>query len=295
MQQLQLGVLDLVNNIDETLSLAKEVEELGYSRYWVAEHAPQPDPSLICSILASRTKRIIVGTAGILLHAYSPARIAYNFQFMEKLYPNRIEAGFCAGWFPDSVLDDYLDGRSPLIKQDREGYETKAARFIDYVRQSESLEKASLWPDAPSHSPQIFCLGTGERSALIAARHQTAYGFSLFHHFSKPDPSIIRTYCENYRSDGPSNQPKPFLAVAVACAEDEKSAQLLADSYKSKAIIPTIIGTPQACWRRLQEMSETYKTNNIIILDVGTAYKQRLDTYTLLAREVDLNTSSIEN
>src|SRR5438034_4062349 len=79
-----LGVLDQspvisghspAGAIAETVSLARLAEELGYHRYWLAEHhaiaaLADPSPEILVSRVACATSRIRVGTGGVLLPYY---------------------------------------------------------------------------------------------------------------------------------------------------------------------------------------------------------------------------------
>ncbi|HYS51567.1 MAG TPA: MsnO8 family LLM class oxidoreductase, partial [Burkholderiales bacterium] len=84
--------------IAETVSLARLAEELGYHRYWLAEHhaiaaLADPSPEILVSRVACATSRIRVGTGGVLLPYYSPLKIAEQFRMLEALFPGRIDLG----------------------------------------------------------------------------------------------------------------------------------------------------------------------------------------------------------
>ena len=84
--------------IEETIALAHRADELGYHRYWLAEHhaiaaLADPCPEVLLARLGAETKRIRVGTGGVLLPYYSPFRTAEAFRMLEALYPGRIDLG----------------------------------------------------------------------------------------------------------------------------------------------------------------------------------------------------------
>ena len=74
----RLSVLDLVpvragqttaDAITASVSLARTAEELGFTRYWVAEHHNMPavaatNPPVLIAILAGATRRIRSGPVG---------------------------------------------------------------------------------------------------------------------------------------------------------------------------------------------------------------------------------------
>lgn len=285
---LSLGVLDLVHNVADSLLLVEAAERLGYERYWVAEHAPQPSPTLICSLLAQRTRRIRIGSAGVLLHSHNPARTAFDYQLLEKMYPGRVEMGFCGGWFPDLLLDDYLDGRSPAIRRDNESYGGKVVRLTSYLRRSENMDRESLWSEASEQPPDVICMGTGERSAALAARCGVQYAYSLFHTFSKPNLSIFKAYAEAFRPDPRQAEPKAYLAVSMACAETEAAARTMAENYQAATIQPNLVGNPDQCVEGLQNLADLYGVEHLVVLDLGQTLEQRLCNYQLLAEAFGL-------
>src|SRR5262245_37551735 len=84
-----------------SLTLAARGDELGYSRFWLAEHHSaghaQSCPEVLLALIASMTSRIRVGSAGILLAYHSPYRIAQCFRVLESLFPGRIDLGLARG------------------------------------------------------------------------------------------------------------------------------------------------------------------------------------------------------
>src|SRR6266550_2016017 len=81
-----------------TLDLACFSEELGYHRYWVAEHHGGPmlasaSPEVLISAIGSETSRIRVGSGGVMLPHYSPLKVAETFSVLSALFPGRIDLG----------------------------------------------------------------------------------------------------------------------------------------------------------------------------------------------------------
>ncbi|HTA87419.1 MAG TPA: MsnO8 family LLM class oxidoreductase, partial [Silvibacterium sp.] len=104
---LAFSVLDLVgmragepagSAIARSVNLAQHVEQLGYKRYWLAEH--HSIPGLACSAtpvlighVAAATKTIRVGSGGVMLPNHAPLVVAEQFGTLEALYPGRIDLG----------------------------------------------------------------------------------------------------------------------------------------------------------------------------------------------------------
>src|SRR6266699_5477123 len=82
----------LRNSID----LARHAEQLGYARYWVAEHHATPmlacaSPEVLISAIGAATTRIRIGSGGVMLPHYSPLKVAETFSMLTGLYPGRID------------------------------------------------------------------------------------------------------------------------------------------------------------------------------------------------------------
>ena len=81
-----------------TIDLARLADELGYTRYWVAEHhggamLAGPSPEALIGPIASVTERIRVGSGGVMLPHYSPLKVAETFSLLAGLFPGRIDLG----------------------------------------------------------------------------------------------------------------------------------------------------------------------------------------------------------
>ena len=101
------SVLDLVpvsegntpaDALQNARELAKHAEDLGFNRYWVAEHhnmvgIASAATSVVIGFIAGSTKTIRVGAGGIMLPNHSPLVIAEQFGTLESLYPGRIDLG----------------------------------------------------------------------------------------------------------------------------------------------------------------------------------------------------------
>src|SRR6202162_6013538 len=84
----------LRNSID----LARHVDDLGYVRYWLAEHhnlasVASPAPDIMIGQIAAVTNRIRVGAGGVMLLNHAPLMVAERFKLLEALFPGRIDLG----------------------------------------------------------------------------------------------------------------------------------------------------------------------------------------------------------
>src|SRR5678815_3235962 len=102
-----ISILDLVpvivgetprEALHKSLELAQRAKQLGYRRYWVAEHhnmtgIASAATSVVIGYLANGTSTIRVGSGGIMLPNHSPLVIAEQFGTLASLYPDRIDLG----------------------------------------------------------------------------------------------------------------------------------------------------------------------------------------------------------
>src|SRR5512139_4073580 len=84
--------------IRETLALAKRCDALGYHRFWVSEHHNSASivgtaPEVLIAAIAATTRRIRVGSAGVMLPHYSAYKVAEQFRVLEAIAPGRIDLG----------------------------------------------------------------------------------------------------------------------------------------------------------------------------------------------------------
>src|SRR5437588_6622619 len=84
--------------LHNTLDLARLADELGYHRYWVAEHHGGPmlasaSPEALIGPIAAATTAIRVGSGGVMLPHYSPFKVAETFTILAALAPGRIDLG----------------------------------------------------------------------------------------------------------------------------------------------------------------------------------------------------------
>src|SRR6188474_628053 len=123
------GAVALRNSLD----LARLADDLGFTRYWVAEHHNLPSiassaPDIMIGQIAAITERIRVGSGGVMLPNHAPLMVAERFKVLEALFPGRIDLGLgrAPGTDPvtsyalrrrqdDPGADDFLDRFQELI------------------------------------------------------------------------------------------------------------------------------------------------------------------------------------
>src|ERR1700754_2509523 len=82
-------------SFDNTRRMAQKAEELGYNRYWLAEHHGMPAvasaaTAILSGHVGASSKRIRVGSGGVMLPNHSPLVIAEQFGTLASLFPGRV-------------------------------------------------------------------------------------------------------------------------------------------------------------------------------------------------------------
>lgn len=86
------------NALNASVDLARLGDELGYTRYWIAEHhdfsgLACPNPDVMLGIIGAQTEQIRIGAGAVLLPHYKPYRVAETYNLLATLYPGRIDLG----------------------------------------------------------------------------------------------------------------------------------------------------------------------------------------------------------
>ena len=152
----------------QTTKLAKRAEELGYYRFWVAEHhhvlsVAGSSPEMLMMHLATSTKRIRIGSDGVMLPHYSAYKVAENFRMLEALHPNRIDLGI--GRSPsyqivNRALNETKGKRLSFEQQIRDVYS-----FLSDHTSGDHRFKHLIATPVIETIPEMWLLGTGIGSA----------------------------------------------------------------------------------------------------------------------------------
>lgn len=208
-----------------TLALAQHAEGLGYTRYWLAEHHNMPGiasaaTSIVIAHVAGGTKKIRVGSGGIMLPNHSPLVVAEQFGTLASLFPGRIDLGL--GRAPGT---DMLTARAL-----RRTMEDSAEQFPQDVQELQQYFEAAdpglhirAVPGEGLEVP-LWLLGSSLFSAQLAAALGLPFAFAS--HFA---PDMMRQALEIYRARfEPSKQlerPHAMLGANVLAADTDAQAR----------------------------------------------------------------------
>src|SRR4029079_10246371 len=225
------GAQSLRNSLD----LATVAERLGFTRYWGAEHHNLPSiastaPEIMIGQIAAITKRMRVGSGGVMLPNHAPLMVAERFKVLEALFPDRIDLGLGRAPGTDPVTSYALRRR----QDPREGDE-----FLERFQELILLERGGFPDGHPFHTlravpadvalPPIWLLGSSGYSAELAAAIGT--GFAFAHHFAEYDAlSAMLSYREHFKPSAALAEPYAILAAAVIAADSDAEAERIAAS-----------------------------------------------------------------
>ena len=235
-----LSVLDLVPigsggsaaaSIRNSVDLARRAEQLGYRRYWFAEHHGMPGiassaPEILIEHIASATSRIRVGSGGIMLPNHAPLRIAEAFHTLETLHPGRIDFG--VGRAP---------GTDPVTSRAMHPFD--AEHFPQQLQEVLGLSGSTLPAGHPFRTvrvipagvrfPPVWILGSSGAGARFAGSLGVGYAFARHFSASPPEPAV-RAYLESFKPSDQFPEPHVILGVSAVCAETTERAESLAAS-----------------------------------------------------------------
>lgn len=233
---LAVSVLDLVgmragetagSAIARSVDLAQHVEQLGYMRYWLAEHhsisglACSATPVLIGHV-AGATKTIRVGSGGVMLPNHAPLVVSEQFGTLEALYPGRIDLGL--GRAPGG---DFATMRALRRdhRQTSEDFPDLLEELRTYLGPERPGQAVKAIPGQGSNVP-ITLLGSSGFSAQLAAMLGLPFAFAA--HFA-PDYlyAAAQLYREHFRPSESLASPYLMVAVQVIAAETDAAAKRL--------------------------------------------------------------------
>jgi luciferase family oxidoreductase group 1 len=223
--------------LHNTLDLAVLADELGYHRYWVAEHHGGPmlasaSPEALIGPIASATHQIRVGSGGVMLPHYSPLKVAETFTILAALYPNRIDLGIgrAAGTDPLTTFALQRDRRQAAP----DDFPQQLAELLAYLEDDLPPDHpfARLAPTLPGRPalPDVWLLGSSPQSALWAGELGLPYAFADF--INPGGAEIALRYRERFAPQRSLTAPTTAVAAWVLCAPTDEEADFLAASSR---------------------------------------------------------------
>jgi len=326
---MRLGVLDQspvisghtpARAVAETVALAEAADRLGYARYWLAEHhaiaaLADPCPEILLTRVAAATRRIRVGTGGVLLPYYSPLKVAEVFRMLEALFPGRIDLGIGRAPGGDQVTAQAVS----------RGHYTFAEDFPQQVRDLVGFLDAALPAGHPfarvkampagDTAPEIWLLGSSDYSGGLAALLGLRFAFAHFITAQGGD-AVMQTYKSEFMPSAREDAPHALLCAFAICAETGAEAERLAASIDLRRLhmalgvdapVPTyaeaaartydereaayirsqrarvVLGDPPTVRARLLALAQKFAADELMIITITGDYPSRLRSYELIA------------
>lgn len=293
----QLGILDQSpllegltagESLQQSVYLATLADELGYSRYWLAEHHNSLElagssPEVLAAHILAKTSRIRVGSGGVMLQHYEPYKVAENFNVLAALYGDRVDLGVGNG--PGGLINE-----RPVTGT----FEEKLAALQQYTSKETKAQQPLQASPLSAHEPHLLLLGASRNSANLATKYQLPYAFAQF--FNGTEEELREASAIYYKGEQANKHFIVAVSVVVVKNQTEKALystpstfvkakfqdgkvitfrseeQAKAFSQPNNAIIDftkqtlvPIVGSAEEVQHRLDELARTYKVDEFLI------------------------------
>lgn len=309
----------------ETLDLARAADRLGYDRYWLAEHHASAAlagaaPEALIGPVALATRRIRVGSGGIMLPHYSPFKVAETFALLAALAPGRIDLGLGRAPGSDQRTAYALQrDRSRRIPSD--DFPGSLAELLAYFDDGLPDDHpfaplAATLPTGGGGAPDIWLLGSSMDSALWAAEAGLPYCFADF--INSDGAEMAEQYRRRFKPSARLARPHVMAAIWTIAADSAEDAERLAAPSRmmfahliaGKSIpVPrietalawladnpsagrrrrrTVLGAPTEVRRLLDAAAGEYGADELMLVNILSDHAARVRSYALIAQEYGL-------
>jgi len=306
-----------------TLDLAELADRLGYHRYWVAEHHGTPmlacaSPEALIGPIAARTRRIRVGSGGVMLPHYSPLKVAETFSMLAALAPRRIDlaVGRAAGTDPTTAFALQRDRRQAAPDDFPEQLAELLGYLSDTLPAKHPFARLAALPGG-TERPEPWLLGSSPQSGLWAADTGLPYAFADF--INPHGAEIARRYRAEFEPSVWRASAEAMVAVWAVCADsDEDARRLAASSVMSfkllqrgqlipvppiekalrfldaeRAVPPAaagaprtrrrVVGSPETVRAGLEQVARDYEADEVMVVTITFDHVARRRSYELIA------------
>jgi len=311
--------------LQNSIELARHVDRLGYSRFWMSEHHAMQTlactaPEILLARMGAETQRIRIGSGGIMMPNHSTLKVAENFRMLEALFPGRVDLGMGRAPGTDRLTASILNPSNQFSEQEfiNQLYDL-VNYFHDRGEPGTAQGRIRAIPQVQT-VPGMWLLSSSGESGLFAAH----FGMGLsFAHFINPigGPQAVKAYRERFKPSEDQAEPAASVAIFVYCSKDDEKLrqhQALMDFRfnqfeQGKGIVPVgyddvkdhvytelelerirhnrkrvITGKPAEMRQKLTQLAEEYDVDEIIAVTITEQFEDRLESYKLLAGQFDL-------
>jgi luciferase family oxidoreductase group 1 len=316
--------------LQETTQLAQLADRLGYTRFWVSEHHNTTTlagsaPEVLLAHLGAHTRRIRLGSGGVMLPHYSPLKVAESFKVLEALHPGRIDLGLGRAPGADRLTAYALN---PTNKFEEDAFIEQLVDLQAYLRDERTPEtiheRVQAIPKIDTQ-PALWLLSSSGQSGLFAAQLGMAFSFAQFINPSG-GPAAVRAYRQQFRPSPELAAPVANVALFVLCADTEEKASALAKAMYIQLLrfdqgirgpYPTaaeaaayvfspeeqarlayhkgrvVSGTPAQLRPHLARIAAAYEVEELSIVTITADFDDRLRSYELLAETFELGPATL--
>jgi len=245
LHDIRLSMLDLVavregGTVADALAIAlrtaQHAERLGFARYWLAEHhnmsgIASSATAVLVGHIAGGTRRIRVGSGGVMLPNHAPLVVAEAFGTLAELYPNRIDLGLGRAPGTDPLTMRALRRDRPETEQD---FPREVAELQRLLGPAAPGQRLIAMPGAGTNVP-IWLLGSSLFSAQLAAERGLPYAFAA-HFAPRYLLQALQMYRQNFRPSAERDKPYAIVCVPFIGAPTDDEAQYLASSTYQRVL-----------------------------------------------------------
>jgi luciferase family oxidoreductase group 1 len=215
-----------------SLRLAQHVEQLGYHRFWVAEHhnmasIASSSPAVLLAHIASVTSTIRIGSGGVMLPNHAPLVVAEQFRMLEALHPGRVDLGIGRAPGTDQATARAL--RRTEAGLNAEEFPQELGDLMAYLKGEATFGAGGSVAASPSPDtvPDVWLLGSSGYSAQVAGILGLPFAFA--HHFSSANTlPAVDIYRSSFRPSEHLAKPYLMIAAMAIAADTDERAQWLA-------------------------------------------------------------------
>ena len=225
-----------------TIDIAKTADDLGYARFWLAEHHNMPAvastaPPVLIAAVAAHTQRIHVGSGGVMLPNHMPFVVAEQFAILEALHPGRIDLGIGRAPGTDQATAAALRGVSPYltVEQFPEHLQTLLALLGDERIDAAEATRLRATPVASTY-PEIWMLGSSTYGAQVAAALGLPFCYAYHFAISSDVDAALHLYRSGFKPSPRLAEPHVMVSASVIAAETAEEAQFLAGPSRIMAL-----------------------------------------------------------
>ena len=308
------------DTFQDSLSLANFAENLDYKRFWLAEHHNMESiassaTSVLIGFIANGTKKIRVGSGGIMLPNHSSLVIAEQFGTLESLFPGRIDLGLGRAPGTDGLTAKALGRNAATINEQFPRQILELQRYFS-TENSDALVRAI--PGEGLDIP-LYILGSSTDSAWLAAELGLPYAFAG--HFAPDQMEMaFKIYREHFEPSKYLDKPYIIACVNGIAGETSEEASFLSTtlfqafiniirndrkpfpkpisdmdniwSPMEKAMVLkmlkfSFIGDQSQIADQLKDFQEKYQVDELMINSHIYDHQKRLSSYEIIRKAAD--------